>query len=197
LGLVIVTLVAAQVIAIAVVFNLPPPPPEFYRSRDRPRLKTGETVQTRDGRALVIKKRPSGDQGPGRLGAWRVQGRHRSRDRRRSGADRDGPIDDGPRFFVRRLKKRGPKAGRDATTTPGSREGQAVLVVPEALAVPEISSSARELPPPAIAAHARPRPTSPSSSATSTGRAAGLTVIGPWSSPSRPSVSTAGSNGSC
>ena len=60
LGLVILTLVAAQVIAIAVIFTLPPPPPEFYRMSEITRaLKTGETVQTRDGRALVIKKRPT------------------------------------------------------------------------------------------------------------------------------------------
>ena len=34
LELLIVTLVAAQLISIAVIFTLPPPPPEFYRSSE-------------------------------------------------------------------------------------------------------------------------------------------------------------------
>jgi hypothetical protein len=50
--------VAAQLIAIAVIFTLPPPPPEFYRSSEIARaLKTGEPVQPRDGRLLVVKQR--------------------------------------------------------------------------------------------------------------------------------------------
>ena len=58
LGLVIVTLVAAQLIAIAVIFTLPPPPPEFYRSSEIVRaIKAGQSVQPRDGRLLVVKQR--------------------------------------------------------------------------------------------------------------------------------------------
>src|SRR5689334_8567363 len=57
LGLVIVTLVAAQLIAIAVVFNLPPPPPEIYRLNEISRtVKTGATVQPRDGRPLLLRR---------------------------------------------------------------------------------------------------------------------------------------------
>jgi two-component system OmpR family sensor kinase len=164
LGLVILTLVAAQVIAIAVIFTLPPPPPEFYRMSEITRaLKTGETVQTRDGRALVIKKRPSMRSG-GPDSARRLAFK--------AGIGRAIDVaparieivtnNDGPRFFVRRLKQNEvPKqAGRNDDAN-GSREGQAVLVVPEALAVPEISSSPANCLRPAIAAPARPRPTSP------------------------------------
>lgn len=51
LELLIVTLVAAQLISIAVIFTLPPPPPEFYRSSEIVKaLKTAEPVQPRDGR---------------------------------------------------------------------------------------------------------------------------------------------------
>jgi len=57
LVLVILTLVAAQVVAIAVIFTLPPPPPEFYRQSEITRaLKTGQPVEARDGRQLVIKR---------------------------------------------------------------------------------------------------------------------------------------------
>jgi hypothetical protein len=60
LGLVIVTLVAAQLISIAVIFTLPPPPPEFYRTTEIVRaLKSGQPVQPRDGRLLVVKQRSS------------------------------------------------------------------------------------------------------------------------------------------
>lgn len=60
LGLVVVTLVAAQLIAIAVMFNVPPPPPEFYRVSEIARaVKTGQTVNARDGRPLVLRHRAS------------------------------------------------------------------------------------------------------------------------------------------
>lgn len=58
LGLVTLTLLAAQVVAIVVIFTLPAPPPELYRQSEIARaLKTGQTVQSRDGRPLVIHRR--------------------------------------------------------------------------------------------------------------------------------------------
>ena len=103
LGLVIITLVAAQLISIAVIFNLPPPPPEFYRSSEIARaLKTGEPVQPRDGRPLVVRQRAT----------FRATGAESARKAdfmadiaRAMGipADRlELQIDYGPRFFVRR-----------------------------------------------------------------------------------------------
>ena len=119
LGLVIVTLVAAQLISIAVIFTLPPPPPEFYRSSEIVRaLKTGEPVQPRDGRLLVVKQRTSirslGPDSP-RRADFKVG----------IGKAIDVPvnrielqIDNGPRFFVRRTPVTPPKSRE-----PFAREG--------------------------------------------------------------------------
>jgi signal transduction histidine kinase len=106
LGLVIVTLVAAQLIAIAVVFNLPPPPPEFYRLSDITRaLKTGATVQPRDGRPLVVRYQTRPVEGL-------VDNRRRSEFKaavaREIGTDPariEIDVDNGPRFFVRAQKR--------------------------------------------------------------------------------------------
>lgn len=125
LGLVIVTLVAAQLISIAVIFTLPPPPPEFYRSSEIVRaLKTGEPVQPRDGRLLVVKQHGSirslGPDSPRRAdfkaGIARAIG---------VPVDRvEMQIDNGPRFFVRRTPVTPPKsdAPRNGNGAPGSRE---------------------------------------------------------------------------
>ena len=107
LGLVILTLVAAQVVAIAVIFTLPPPPPEFYRLSEITRaLKTGETVQTRDGRALVIKHRATmrsgGPDSPRRTAFKAGIGRAIDVAPTRIEIVTDN---DGPRFFVRRLRQ--------------------------------------------------------------------------------------------
>ncbi|WP_297507967.1 ATP-binding protein [uncultured Caulobacter sp.] len=114
LGLVIVTLVAAQLVAIAVIFTLPPPPPEFYRSAEIVKaLKTGQPVQPRDGRLLVVKQRGSlhsvGPDSPRRAdfkaGIGRAIG---------VPADRvELQIDNGPRFFVRRTPVTPPKTSDD------------------------------------------------------------------------------------
>jgi two-component system, OmpR family, sensor kinase len=104
LGLVIVTLVAAQLTSIAVIFTLPPPPPEFYRAAEIVRaLKTGQPVQPRDGRLLVVKQRASlgvsqGPDSPRRADFKAGIGRAID-----VPADRiELRIDNGPRFFVRR-----------------------------------------------------------------------------------------------
>ena len=122
LGLVIITLVAAQLISIAVIFTLPPPPPEFYRSSEIVRaLRTGEAVQPRDGRELVVKQRGAlhskGPDSPRRAdfkaGISRAIG---------VPVDRiELQIDNGPRFFVRRTPVTPPKP--DPKVAPaGSRE---------------------------------------------------------------------------
>lgn len=122
LGLVIVTLVAAQLISIAVIFNLPPPPPEFYRSSEIVRaLKTGQSVQPRDGRLLVVKQRGTvrsmGPDSPRR--ADFKAGISRAID---VPADRiELQIDNGPRFFVRRQPVTPPKS-RDDGQRGGPRE---------------------------------------------------------------------------
>lgn len=105
LGLVTLTLVAAQLIAIAVIFTLPPPPPELYRLSEITRaLKTGHMVQPRDGRALVVQPRasmPSGGPDSARRAEFKAG----------IGRALDVPperieivTDNGPRFFVRRFK---------------------------------------------------------------------------------------------
>lgn len=123
LGLVIITLVAAQLISIAVIFNLPPPPPEFYRSSEIVRaLKSGEPVQPRDGRLLVVKQHGSirslGPDSPRRADF-------------KAGISRaiDVPvnrielqIDNGPRFFVRRTPVTPPKPDGRVGPNGGSRE---------------------------------------------------------------------------
>jgi signal transduction histidine kinase len=148
LGLVILTLVAAQVIAIAVIFTLPPPPPEFYRMSEITRaLKTGETVQTRDGRALVIKKRPtmrSGGPDSARRMAFKA-GIGRAIDVAPARIE-IVTNNDGPRFFVRRLKQsEGQKqAGRndDPSRQPKGPGG------PGGPGGPRDQFFTRELPPP-------------------------------------------------
>lgn len=106
LGLVIVTLVAAQLIAIAVVFNLPPPPPEIYRLREIARaLKTDVTVQPRDGRALVIRRHAGPIRG---LVDNRRRAEFKTALAREIGIDPariEMDLDTGPKFFVRAQKR--------------------------------------------------------------------------------------------
>ncbi len=114
LGLVIVTLVAAQLIAIAVIFTLPPPPPEFYRSAEIVKaLKTGEPVQPRDGRLLVVKQRGAihsmGPDSPRRADFKAGIGRAIGVPAERI----ELQIDNGPRFFVRRTPVTPPKSATD------------------------------------------------------------------------------------
>lgn len=122
LGLVIVTLVAAQLIAIAVIFNLPPPPPEFYRSAEIVRaLKTGQPVQPRDGRLLVVKERSSlRSNGPDsnrradfKAGIARAIGVPVNRV--------ELQIDNGPRFFVRRMPVNPPNNSDGPRPPPNGR----------------------------------------------------------------------------
>jgi two-component system OmpR family sensor kinase len=111
LGLVIATLVAAQLISIAVIFNLPPPPPEFYRSSEIVRaIKTGQSVQPRDGRLLVIKQRGAvhsiGPDSPRRIDFKNEISRAIDVPVNRI----ELQIDNGPRFFVRRAPVTPPKS---------------------------------------------------------------------------------------
>jgi signal transduction histidine kinase len=111
LGLVIITLVAAQLISIAVIFNLPPPPPEFYRSSEIARaIKTGQSVQPRDGRLLMVKQHGSvrsiGPDNP-RRADFRAE-IARLLDVPVSRVELQ--IDNGPRFFVRRAPVTPPKS---------------------------------------------------------------------------------------
>lgn len=126
LELLIVTLVAAQLISIAVIFTLPPPPPEFYRSSEIVKaLKTGQSVQPRDGRLLVVKRegsiRSGGPDTPRRAdfkaGIGKALGVPANRV--------ELQIDNGPRFFVRRTPVTPPKPDAPPPSTnaqPGSRE---------------------------------------------------------------------------
>lgn len=106
LGLVIITLVAAQLIAIVVIFTLPPPPPEFYRLSEVSRvLKTGESVQARDGRMLILRQRSA-------LGMGLPDNPRRAEFKAGIGRALDVPpsrieilTDNGPRFFVRSLRQ--------------------------------------------------------------------------------------------
>ena len=120
LGLVIVTLVAAQLISIAVIFNLPPPPPEFYRSSEIVRaLKSGQPVQPRDGRQLVVKQRGSiRSSGPDSIRRADFKaGIARAID---APVDRiELQIDNGPRFFVRRMPVNPPKTPEEERRAPG------------------------------------------------------------------------------
>jgi signal transduction histidine kinase len=131
LGLVIVTLVAAQLISIAVIFTLPPPPPEFYRSSEIVKaLKTGEPVQPRDGRLLVVKRggsiRVGTPETPRRAdfkaGIGKALGVPANRV--------ELQIDNGPRFFVRRTPVTPPRSdapppanGQAGAREPFAREG--------------------------------------------------------------------------
>jgi signal transduction histidine kinase len=106
LGLVIVTLVAAQLIAIAVVFNLPPPPPEIYRLNEIARtVKSGATVQPRDGRLLLLRRNAGPIRG---LVDNRRRAEFKAALARAIGVDPariEMDIDTGPRFFVRAQKR--------------------------------------------------------------------------------------------
>lgn len=106
LGLVIVTLVAAQLIAIAVVFNLPPPPPEIYRLSEIARaVKSSATVQPRDGRALLIRRHAGPIRG---LVDNRRRAEFKTALAREVGIDPariEMDVDTGPRFFVRAQKR--------------------------------------------------------------------------------------------
>lgn len=106
LGLVIVTLVAAQLIAIAVVFTLPPPPPEIYRLSEIARaLKTDVTVQPRDGRALIIRRHAGPIRG---LVDNRRRAEFKAALAREVGIDAariEIDLDTGPKFFVRAQKR--------------------------------------------------------------------------------------------
>ena len=106
LGLVIVTLVAAQLIAIAVVFTLPPPPPEIYRLSEISRaLKTTVPVQPRDGRALVIRRHAGPIRG---LVDNRRRAEFKTALAREIGIDPariEIDLDTGPKFFVRAQKR--------------------------------------------------------------------------------------------
>jgi signal transduction histidine kinase len=121
LGLVIVTLVAAQLIAIAVVFNLPPAPPEIYRLSEIARaLKSGQTVQPRDGRALTLRH----DAKPIRsLVDNRRRAEFKAAVARDVGIDPariEMDVDTGPRFFVRDQKRAfGSTPRRDTTIQDG------------------------------------------------------------------------------
>ncbi|CAN5523057.1 ATP-binding protein [soil metagenome] len=121
LGLVIVTLVAAQLIAIAVVFTLPPPPPEIYRLSEITRaLKTGQTVQPRDGRPLVIRRHVGPIRG---LVDNRRRGEFKAAVARDIGIDPariEMDVDTGPRFFVRTQKRTQRLPSRDG---PGGFNG--------------------------------------------------------------------------
>jgi two-component system OmpR family sensor kinase len=160
LGLVILTLVAAQVIAIAVIFTLPPPPPEFYRLSEITRaLKTGQTVQPRDGRPLVIKQRPTmrsgGPDSPRRLAFKAGIGRALDVAPTRIEIVTNN---DGPRFFVRRLKQNDtqrPDRRDEANGPPRGKGG------PGGPGGPRDQFFTRELPPPGDRGPARrSRPTS-------------------------------------
>jgi two-component system, OmpR family, sensor kinase len=60
IGLVIFTLIAAQVISVAVILLSPPPTPEFYRVTEIAQaVKTGVETDTRDGRPLIVRSRNS------------------------------------------------------------------------------------------------------------------------------------------
>jgi len=124
LVLVILTLVAAQVVAIAVIFTLPPPPPEFYRQSEITRaLKTGQPVEARDGRQLVIKRQH-------RMGPAQPDNPRRAEFKAAIGRALDvSPsriqiiTDNGPRFFVRRAGKASPDAARGPERGPGGPGG--------------------------------------------------------------------------
>ncbi|MDR7231939.1 signal transduction histidine kinase [Caulobacter sp. BE264] len=134
LELLIVTLVAAQLISIAVIFTLPPPPPEFYRSSEIVKaLKTGQSVQPRDGRLLVVKRggsiRAGSPDTPRRAdfkaGIGKALGVPANRV--------ELQIDNGPRFFVRRTPVTPPRSdapppapnGQPGQREPFAREGAA------------------------------------------------------------------------
>ncbi|PVM93791.1 ATP-binding protein [Caulobacter endophyticus] len=109
LGLALVTLVATILICVAVVFNVPPPPPELYKLSEISRaLKSGETVHPRDGRPLLVRHRatvkPDGE-----------DSQRRAEFKAAIGRELNVPVDrisirteNGPRFFVRTARQKGP-----------------------------------------------------------------------------------------
>lgn len=109
LGLALVTLVATILICVAVVFNVPPPPPELYKLSEISRaLKTGQTVHPRDGRPLIVRHRasikPDGE-----------DSQRRAEFKAAIGRELNVPVDrisirteNGPRFFVRTARQKGP-----------------------------------------------------------------------------------------
>ena len=115
LALVIATLVAAQLIAIAVVFTLPPPPPEFYRLSEITRaLKTGQNVQPRDGRQLIVRPNVKAFRG---LVDNRRRAEFKTAVGRVLGVDPkriEIITDTGPRFFVRTQRLNRPPVERRA-----------------------------------------------------------------------------------
>ncbi|MDB5455464.1 MAG: integral rane sensor signal transduction histidine kinase, partial [Caulobacter sp.] len=133
LGLVIVSLIAAQLIAIAVIFNLPTQPPEIYRASELAHaLKTGRETATRDGRPVIVRHRD------------RIRGGQPDNRRRvqvKTAIGRAIGVDpsrielwapNGPKFFVRSLNRapvpgevRGPPAvSPDGRAPPPLLEGQ-------------------------------------------------------------------------
>jgi two-component system, OmpR family, sensor kinase len=109
LGLALVTLVATILICVAVVFNVPPPAPELYKLSEISRaLKTGQTVHPRDGRPLLVRYRtsikPDGE-----------DSQRRAEFKAAIGRELNVPVDrisirteNGPRFFVRTARQKGP-----------------------------------------------------------------------------------------
>jgi hypothetical protein len=109
LGLALVTLVATILICVAVVFNVPPPAPELYKLSEISRaLKSGQTVHPRDGRPLLVRYRtsikPDGE-----------DSQRRAEFKAAIGRELNVPVDrisirteNGPRFFVRTARQKGP-----------------------------------------------------------------------------------------
>ena len=107
-----------------VIVTLPPPPPEFYRSAEIVRaLKTGQPVQPRDGRLLVVKQHGSmRSNGPDSIrradfkaGIARAIGAPANRVELQT--------DNGPRFFVRRTPVNPPSTA-DARPPPNGRQAR-------------------------------------------------------------------------
>jgi signal transduction histidine kinase len=146
LGLVTLTLVAAQLVAIAVVFTLPPPPPELYRLSEIARaLRTGGGVQPRDGRQLVVKQqatmRSSGPDSPRRADFKASVGRAID-----VAPERIELItDNGPRFFAGRFSK-ARQAWGASDSPPG--QGPGPHGNPDGPGGPRDQFIAREPPPP-------------------------------------------------
>ncbi|PVM89332.1 two-component sensor histidine kinase [Caulobacter radicis] len=134
LGLALVTLVATILICVAVVFNVPPPPPELYKLSEISRaLKSGETVHPRDGRPLMVRHRasikPDGE-----------DSQRRAEFKAAIGRELNVPVDrisirteNGPRFFVRTQRQKGPppppgpngpRPGPGGPEGPGGPSGQ-------------------------------------------------------------------------
>jgi len=60
LALVVISLVAAHAVSTAVIFSLPPPPPEIYRLSEIARaLRSPGITPVADGRPLIVKVKPS------------------------------------------------------------------------------------------------------------------------------------------